>query len=80
MAPSGTGSASPPTVSSGSAVEIRLPVELIIAEARRCGVADEVGLRVLPTGRVHVLWSTRRGGEFVERLTALEARDNRRAP
>lgn len=62
-------------VSNGSVAEIRLPVELIIAEARRWGIADEVALRVLPTGRIHVLWSTPRGAEFVEHLTAIQARD-----
>jgi hypothetical protein len=58
-----------------SAIEIRLPVELIIAEAKRWGLADEVVLRVLPTGRVHVLWNTVRGQEFAQHLAALQGRD-----
>jgi hypothetical protein len=57
--------------------EIRLPVELIISEAKRWEVADEVALQVLPTGRVNVLWSTPRASEFVEYLSSLEARTSR---
>jgi hypothetical protein len=71
-------SASPWSVSQELSTEIRLPVELIISEAKRWEVADEVALQVLPTGRVNVLWSTRRASEFVDYLSSLESRTSPR--
>jgi hypothetical protein len=53
---------------------MRLPVELIISEAKRWEVADEVALQVKPTGRVTVLWSTPRASEFVQHLSSIESR------
>jgi hypothetical protein len=55
------------------AIELVLPVELIIAEAKRWEIADDVALQVLPTGRVNVLWRSVRAGEFVDHLLGLQA-------
>jgi hypothetical protein len=52
-------------------LESRLPVELIIAEAKNWGVADEVALQVLPTGRVNVICSGSTAG-FAEHLLSLQ--------
>jgi hypothetical protein len=54
-------------------VEMLLPVELIIAEAKRWEIADDVALQVLPTGRVNILWRSPRAGEFVDHLLGLQA-------
>jgi hypothetical protein len=54
-------------------IEMRLPVELIIAEAKRWEIADDIALQVLPTGRVNLLWRSARAGEFVEHLLGVQA-------
>jgi len=53
-------------------LESRLPVELIIAEAKSWGVADEVALQMLPTGRVNVFCNGPGGAGFAEHLLALQ--------
>jgi hypothetical protein len=50
-----------------------LPVELIIAEAKRWEIADDIALQVLPTGRVNVMWRSPRAGQFVDHLLGLQA-------
>jgi hypothetical protein len=56
----------------GVAKEVRIPPEEIIAEARRWGIADEVGLQVSPEGTTSVLVCTPRGRQFVEYLSLRE--------
>jgi hypothetical protein len=48
--------------------EIRLAPDQIVAEAKRWGLQDEVGLQVSPSGAVTVAVSTSRGRQFVEHL------------
>jgi hypothetical protein len=54
-------------------METLLPVELIIAEAKRWEIADDIALQVLPTGRVNLMWRSARASEFVEHLLGLQA-------
>jgi hypothetical protein len=53
-----------------------LPVELIISEAKRWEIADDVALQVLANGRVNVLCSGDRADAFVEHLLQLQAAGN----
>jgi hypothetical protein len=50
-----------------------LPVELIISEAKRWGIADEVALQVLASGRVNVMCVGDRADAFVDHLLQLQA-------
>jgi hypothetical protein len=50
-----------------------VPVELIIAEAKRWEIADDIALQVMPTGRVNVLWTSARASQFVDHLVGLQA-------
>jgi hypothetical protein len=63
----------PPVRAGEQGIEMLLPVELIIAEAKRCAIADDIALQVRPTGRVNVLWRSARAGEFVDHLLRLQA-------
>jgi hypothetical protein len=69
----GPPSQEPPDEGSQRMVEMLLPVELIIAEARRWDIADAIALQVLPTGRVNILWRGSRGNRFVDHLFGLQA-------
>ena len=75
MAPNGVSSGAAPHAEASSQgrqiLESRLPVELINAEAKNWGVADEVALQVLPTGRVNVICSGATAG-FAEHLLSLQ--------
>jgi hypothetical protein len=51
-----------------------LPVELIISEAKRWGLADEVALQVLASGRVNVLCTGSRADSFVDHLLQLQTK------
>ena len=53
--------------------DVRVPADRIVAEAKRWGVEDEVGLRISPGGAVTVAVSTSRGRQFVEHLTSVDA-------
>jgi hypothetical protein len=65
---------------SNLSVEVSLPAEEIVAEARRWEVADEIGLRVSDAAAVSVVASSPRGRQFIEHLVSLqdegEARSN----
>jgi hypothetical protein len=51
-------------------VEVRLPANQIVAEAKRWGIADEVGLRISPDGVVTIDVYTPRGHQFAEHLVS----------
>jgi hypothetical protein len=53
-----------------------LPVELIISEAKRWGIADDVALQVPATGRVNVMCTGSRADAFVDHLLQLQATGN----
>jgi hypothetical protein len=53
--------------------EVRIPPDRIVAEAKRWGIEDDVGLRVSPGGAVTLAVSTSRGRQFVEHLTSVDA-------
>jgi hypothetical protein len=53
--------------------EMLLPAELIIAEARRWGIADEVAIQVLPTGRINVICRGPSADTFAEHLRQVQA-------
>jgi hypothetical protein len=55
-------------------VEVSLPAEEIVAEARRWELADEVGLRVSEKGATSVVVSSPRGRQFAEHLVSMEQR------
>ncbi len=59
--------------SSTFVVELGLAAELIVAEAKRWSVADEVGLQVTPTGTIRVSARSVRAREFVERLATMQS-------
>jgi hypothetical protein len=66
-------------------LELRVPPDQIVAEAKRWGIADDVGLQVCPSGAVTVAASTPRGRQFVEHLasvrgTMLAASNDQTAP
>jgi hypothetical protein len=50
-----------------------LPAELIIAEAKRWGVADDVAIQVLPTGRINVICRGPSAHAFAEHLKQAQA-------
>jgi hypothetical protein len=54
-------------------VVLPLPIERVVAEAKRWSLADEVGLQLLPTGevRVSVRTDTGRAARFIEHLSAM---------
>ena len=51
----------------------RLGLERILAEAKRWRVADDVGVRMMPTGGVRLLASTDRARQFLEYVAAAES-------
>jgi hypothetical protein len=53
--------------------EMLLPAELIIAEAKRWGIADDVAIQVLPTGRITVICRGPSAGAFAEHLKQAQA-------
>jgi hypothetical protein len=53
--------------------DMLLPAELIIAEAKRWGIADDVAIQVLPTGRINVLCRGRAGEAFAEHLKQVQS-------
>jgi hypothetical protein len=56
--------------------EIRLAPDQIVAEAKRWGIEDEVGLRVSQTGAVTIAVGTSRGRQFVDHLTSVLERES----
>jgi hypothetical protein len=50
-----------------------LPAELIIAEAKRWGVADDVAIQVLPTGRINVICRGPSAQAFADHLKQAQA-------
>jgi hypothetical protein len=52
-------------------LESRVPPDQIVAEAKRWGIADDVGLQVSSSGAVTVAVSTPRGHQFVEHLASV---------
>ncbi len=55
-------------------LEIRIPPDQIVAEAKRWGIEDDVGLRLSAGGAVTVAASTPRGRQFVEHLASVQER------
>jgi hypothetical protein len=53
--------------------DMLLPVELIIAEAKRWGIANEVAIQVLPTGRINVICRGPSRDPFAEHLKQVQA-------
>jgi hypothetical protein len=53
--------------------EMLLPAELIIAEAKRWGIADDVAIQVLPTGRITVICRGPSADAFAEHLKQAQA-------
>jgi hypothetical protein len=60
-------------------LESRVPPDQIVAEAKRWGIADDVGLQVSASGAVMVAASTPRGRQFVEHLGTMVAPGNDQA-
>ena len=54
--------------------ESRVPPDQIVAEAKRWGIEDDVGLQMSPTGAVTVAASTPRGRQFVEHLASAQGK------
>jgi hypothetical protein len=50
-----------------------LPAELIIAEAKRWGIADYVAIQVLPSGRINVICRGPSADAFAEHLRNAQA-------
>jgi hypothetical protein len=55
-------------------LESRVPPDQIVAEAKRWGIENDVGLRVSAGGTVTVAASTPRGRQFVEHLASVQDR------
>jgi len=55
-------------------LETRVPADQIVAEAKRWGIENDVGLRVCPAGGITVTASTPRGLQFVEHLASVQDR------
>ena len=53
--------------------DMLLPAELIIAEAKRWGIADDVAIQVLPTGRINVICRGPSADAFAEHLKNAQA-------
>jgi hypothetical protein len=53
--------------------EIHVPPDQIVAEAKRWGIEDDVGLQMSPSGAVTVAASTPRGRPFVEHLASVRS-------
>jgi hypothetical protein len=53
--------------------EMLLPAELVIAEAKRWGIADDIALQVLPTGRINVICRGPSAEAFAEHLKQAQA-------
>jgi hypothetical protein len=53
--------------------EMLLPAELIIAEAKRWGVADDVAIQMLPSGRINVICRGPSADAFAEHLKQAQA-------
>jgi hypothetical protein len=53
--------------------EMLLPPELIIAEAKRWGVADDVAIQMLPSGRINVICRGASADAFAEHLKQAQA-------
>jgi hypothetical protein len=53
--------------------EMLVPAELIIAEAKRWGIADDVAIQVLPTGRINVICRGPSAAAFADHLKQVQA-------
>ncbi len=53
--------------------EMVLPAELIIAEAKRWGIADAVALQMRPDGRINVICRGPSADAFAEHLKQAQA-------
>jgi hypothetical protein len=53
--------------------DMLLPAELIIAEAKRWGIADDIAMQVLPTGRINVICRGHSAEAFAEHLKQVQA-------
>jgi hypothetical protein len=53
--------------------DMLLPAELIIAEAKRWGIADDIAMQVLPTGRINVICRGDSANAFAEHLKQVQA-------
>jgi hypothetical protein len=56
-------------------LEIRVAPDQIVAEAKRWGIENDVGLRVSASGAVTVAASTPRGRQFVEHLASVQDKE-----
>jgi hypothetical protein len=53
--------------------EMLLPPQLIIAEAKRWGIADDVAIQMLPSGRTNVICRGPSADAFAEHLKQAQA-------